>query len=185
MGLREGSERGAVPSWGRGAQEAGGGVEGIPAANWGLDGTNCPSSQKGIVFHVEGKERFAYKLGCKLQRRNPVLPGLQPGRQRDATRDPKAAFLPVALQAPEAVISAHCLCRFSLEKPCAVAACGVSPSPSEDWILSIEARVVSALAEVRLALLQAVPTQRPQGRSSVFCYLEQQSPFTPRPHPQK
>lgn len=52
---------------------AGGPGRGIRAANWGIDGTNCPSSQKRIVFHVEGKESPAYKLGCKLYRRNCLL----------------------------------------------------------------------------------------------------------------
>lgn len=29
-------------------------------------GTNSLSSQKGIIFHIEGKGSFAYKLGWKL-----------------------------------------------------------------------------------------------------------------------
>lgn len=40
----------------------------------------APHHSKGLYFMLRGKERFAYKLGCKLQRRDPVLPGGEPGR---------------------------------------------------------------------------------------------------------
>lgn len=40
---------------------------------------------------------------------------------------------------------------------------GVSPSPSEDWIPSVEALVVSLPTEVRLAPLQAVSLRKEVG----------------------